>query len=191
MMETPPKSLIAVGVGGLAAILILMLVLAGVLALLPQQTLRVCAGCPPGSEFAVGNPVVGVCAAGGTFATRGCVNGEFVYNLTVEASFVSFGDVLFHIETQNGTVVIATGSESGFSVLNAEGAVVAQFAAPGGEMSMNQGWTFATGTNASTPLTNLYTILVDMGTLDPLDRGYSFVATGTGTFTGTTILPLP
>jgi len=184
------KGLVVVGAVAAAGTLSLVLVLTGVLPLLPQPEGGVCAGCPPGPTFVVGNPLSSSCPSGGTFAATGCSTGEFVYDLTIETSTVTFGDVLFHIETPNGTVYVATGGPSGFSVLNLREAIVAQYSAPGGEMSMNAGWTYATEVNATTPLTSLYTVLVDMGTTNPEGQGYSFVSEISGSIPGTSILPL-
>jgi len=42
------------------------------------------------------------------------------------------------------------------------------------------------GVTPSTPLTNLDSVVVDMGTTDPMDQGYVFVLVGVGAFSGTT-----
>jgi hypothetical protein len=184
------KSLVVVGAVAAAGTISLVLVLTGALPFLPQSEFRVCAGCPPGPTFVVGNPSSSSCPSGGTFVTTGCSPGEFVYDLTIETSTVTFGDVLFHIETTNGTVYVATGGPAGFSMLDLRGVIVAQYSAPGGEMLMSSGWTYGAGDNATTPLTSLYTVLVDMGTTNPVGRGYSFVSEISGDIPGMSILPL-
>jgi hypothetical protein len=48
------------------------------------------------------------------------------------------------------------------------------------------GWTYTAPTGSSSSLTNLYTIVIDMGTVNPTGTGLTFVAIGTGSYTGTT-----
>jgi len=184
MSATPRESLIAAGAVATAATLLLVLVLT-------TQSPGEPNTCCPGVEFALGDPVPGTCPSAGTFATTGCLAGDFVYTIAIAGSVVTFGNVLFHIETLGGTVYVATGGEPGFSILNSTGVIATQYTAPGGVMAMTSGWTYSAGTNASTLLTSLYTILLDMGTLDPHGQGYSFVALGTGSFSGTTVVALP
>lgn len=191
MTGVSPKSLAFVGAVSAVGTLILVLVLVGVVPLLPQEQVGICAGCPPGPTFVAGNPVAGKCPSGGTFATRGCIAGDFVYNLTIETSTVTFGEVRFHIETPNDTIYVATGSYSGFSLVNFTGLVVAHYEALGGVMNMTAGWNYVAGTTASTPLSDIYSIVVDVGTADPHGQGNDFVALGTGSFSGSTIVVLP
>jgi hypothetical protein len=165
----PRKSLKVVGVASTIGTLVLVLVVT--LPLTPQP--GSCA-CPLGPGFAAGNPVAGLCASASTFATSGCLAGDFTYHLTIESSSVTFGSVLFTVTALNGTVLTATGGAPGFSILSPNGSPAAEYLASSGAMSMTTGWTYASGTNASTPLTSLYSILIDMGTLNPAHRGYSF-----------------
>ena len=181
-------------VGGVAAVatLLLLLVLWGTIPVLqspPQPgSCGEIIGC---GTFAAGNPRLGVCPLGGTIATTGCFVGDFVYNLAIETADTTFGGELFHVETPNETVYIATGGESGFSILDSAGAVAAYYPAADGTMNMTSGWIYRSGASASTILGSTYTILVDMGTVDPLGQGYTFVAVGTGGSSGTAALALP
>ncbi len=193
MTGVSPKSRAIVGAVATVGTLILVLVLTGVFPLLPAQTAGVgegCLSCRDG-QFIAGNPVLGTCPSGGTFASAGCSAGEFVYTLTVESSFATFGQVLFHIEASNGTVYVAIGGESGFSILSSTGAVVAQYPAANGLMSMKSGWSYAVGITATTPLTSLYAVLVDMGAPNPHGQGYTFVDVSTGNYTGSSSVMLP
>jgi archaeal type IV pilus assembly protein PilA len=142
---------------------------------------------PIGSAFSAGAPISSKCAAGGTFATTGCLAADYVYTLTIESSTVTFGSVLFEVKTSTGTITTITGP-GGFSILPISGAPVAQFAvATGGAMAMTStGWTYTAPTGSSSSLTNLYTIVIDMGTVNPTGTGLTFVAIGTGSYTGTT-----
>ena len=152
---------------------------------------EVCPGCPPAPEFVLGFPILATCPAGYTFAVNGCLAGDFVYAIPVAGSVVTFGDVLFHVGTRNATVYVATGGALGFSILNATSAIAAQYSAPGGAMSMTANWTFSDGTDASTPLSALFSIQVDMGSLDPYGQGYSFVVLVTGGASGSVSVSLP
>lgn len=156
---------------------------------------------PIGSAFTVGSnpsPGAALCASGGTFATTGCVGTtHWTYTLTIESSTVNFGNVLFEVKTAAGAVLSVVGS-GGFSVINLTGKVAAQSIAPGLAMAMS-GSGFATysataGTcgitgvlcSAGTTLTNLFTIVIDMGTGNPTGLGYTFTVLGNSGYTGTT-----
>jgi hypothetical protein len=141
--------------------------------------------------FAVGNPLAGTCPLGGSLAKTGCFSGDFVYSLTIEYSGITFGEILFHVDSANGTVCVATRGESGFSILNSAGAVAAHYRAHAGVMNMTSGWTYASGTGPSTSLGTDYPILIDVGTVDPQSQGYFFIAVGTGAFSGTSGVALP
>jgi len=182
-------------VAAIAAVgtLLLVLVLTGALPLLSAQTAGVgegCLSCRDG-QFIAGSPVLGACPTGVTFASGGCSAREFVYTLTVEASFATFGQVRFHVEASNETVYVAIGGPSGFSILGSTGAVVAQYPAANGVMSMKSGWSYASGTNNTTPLTSLYTVLVDMGMQNPYGQSCTFVDVSTGNYTGSSSVLLP
>jgi len=181
------RSLKIVWVGAAVGTLLLVIVLT-----IPwsAQPGVVCA-CPIGSAFAVGNPVAGVCASGATFATAGCLAGDFTYNITIEGSTVTFGSVLFQIETPSGAVDIEHGGEPGFSIDRNTGVLAAQYATTGGAMNMTGGWTYFGGVNSSTPLTALYSILVDVGTVDPAHQGYLFVTECVASCTVAGSLSLP
>jgi hypothetical protein len=131
-------------------------------------------GQPP---LIVGNPVPTACPATGSFATTGCTAGDFTYDITIEEASISFGEVAFEVTTSNGMLDRAIGGTPGFSILNSTGAPVAQSAATAGEMSMTEGWSYHGGVSGSTSLTNLCSVTVDMGTVDPRGLGYLLVVT--------------
>jgi hypothetical protein len=148
---------------------------------------------PIGTAFAAGNPVEGTCPVGDSFATNGCFAGHYTYTLTIEASAVKFGDVLFGVRTATGGIYQPTGP-GGFSVVSITGSVAAQTGVGSGSV-MNMGipfTTFGPGVSVATPLTSLYAIVLDVGTANPTGTGLTFVVTGTGNYTGTTApLALP
>ncbi len=80
----------------------------------------------------------------------------------------------------------------GFSILNSNGTVVAQYAAVGGSMGMSSDWTLGSGVTDGTPLNTTDSIVIDMGTQNPTGLGLQFVAQGMQSYTGTTnALALP
>jgi flagellin-like protein len=166
---------------------------------------------PIGSAFTAGNPTTSTCGTGLTYAAAsasgkgGCLAGDYIYTLTVESSTVSMSSVLFEVKTSSGAILALTAGTGGFSVMNIQGQVVAQgplgTAAAALAMSTTLGFPTFTGSTtacngaactASTSLTSVYTIVIDMGTASPTGLGYSFVAVGTGSYSGTTnALSLP
>jgi archaeal type IV pilus assembly protein PilA len=160
---------------------------------------------PIGSAFTAGNPVASQCAAGSTYAANGCLAGNYIYTLTIESSTVSFGSVLFEVKTSSGAIAATATKAGGFSVLTIGGVVAAQatsIAAASG-LAMGATWNIysaaagtcgGTGTcSTSSSLTNLYTIVIDMGSVTATTGlGYTFVVLGTGSYSGTTnALALP
>jgi flagellin-like protein len=168
---------------------------------------------PIGSAFTAGNPVGSTCVAGAgaggaapavaTAAALGfsCITGHYVYTLTVEQSTVSFGSILCEVKTAGGGVY-GNAAAGSFSVLNIAGAVVATepLAAAAG-LAMPVTWTAYSAAQASNTvaytnsvsLTSLFTIVIDTGsTTATTGQGLSYVALGTGSFSGTTgALALP
>ncbi len=148
---------------------------------------------PIESAFAVTNPIASTCAAGSTFVVNGCTAGDFTYALTIEASAVTFGDVLFEVRTDTGNIYTPSGP-GGFSVEGITGIVEAAFPVAGlSQLVMTTGFTyFESGVSPSTPLTSPDSILIDMGTVSPVGMGLSFTVLGTGSFSGSTApLALP
>jgi len=147
--------------------------------------------CACGVPFTVGNAILSSCPSGATFAAQGCVTGDFVYTLNFESSTKTFGEVQLRIRDANGSPYMATGGDSGFSIINLTGKISAQWSWTGGNMTMESGSSYLDGTNASTPLTNLYTLEVDMGVVNPLGKGYSITAILDGGMAGTSSTSLP
>ena len=158
---------------------------------------------PIGSAFTAGNPIASTCAAGSAqtippvaATTGGCKVADFIYTLTVESSTVSFGSVLFEVKTSSGSIFAGAASSS-FALLSISGTVAADFTTGVG-MAMTTTWAgynaaasvcavAANSCSTSSSLTNLYTIVIDMGSATATTgQGLSFVAIGTGSFSGTT-----
>jgi hypothetical protein len=180
-----------IGVILVVAVLVLGLGFLGAF-LLPRVSVppSVCGALECGPAFVMGNPIESRCAGNDTFPVNGCLGGDYSYMLTVEQSSFPFGDISFRVVNSSGSVIIATGA-LGFSVTNLTSTVVAQSAVDAGVMAMISGWTYASGTSSSTPLTNIYGVVVDMGSVDPTGRGYGFVAVVMSPAMGENTLPLP
>jgi flagellin-like protein len=154
---------------------------------------------PIGGAFSAGSPIVAKATAG-TYATTGCLSGDYCYTLTVETTGATFSNVLFEVKTANGAVYQAA-SAGGFTVLSISLAIAAQSAVTVSPFSLAMSSTFGTygaspicngvACGPSTPWSSIYTIEIDMGTANPTGQGYSFVAVGTGGYSGTTSLALP
>ena len=154
---------------------------------------------PIGSAITVGpNPSLGVtkCTAIGT--PTGCAGAaDYIYTLTVESSSVTFGNVLFQVKTSTGGIFTTAGA-GGFSILNLTGVVAASYTRPVAMvLSMpSSGFSIwgAAGTcgivgtacSATSPLTNLYTLVIDMGTAIPTGQGITLTIVGASGYTGTT-----
>lgn len=177
------------GTAFILGVFLAILVLAGV-AHLPQYPAD-CGAFVCGMELSVGNPSAGSCPARDTFVMDGCAAGEYVYNITIESSTVPFGSIVFHVATQIGTPYAPKLGASGFSILNASGAISAQYATTGGPMSMSGDWTYSGGATDSTAVTQLYTILVDVGRVSIHGLRYSFVANLKGASTTESLITLP
>jgi archaeal type IV pilus assembly protein PilA len=157
---------------------------------------------PIGSAFTAGNPTAGTCAVGSAqviaaaAVTGGCKAGDFIYTLTVESSTVTFGSVQFEVKTSSGAIYGAGSASSSFATLNIAQQVTA-VSVTGANMAMTSTWaSYGTTTtptfSTSTPLTNLYTIVIDMGSAAATTgMGLTFVTLGVGSYSGTTATNLP
>jgi len=184
------------GVSPIIATILLVaitVVLAAVLYVLISGLTHGPGNTPIGTAFSAGNAVSSVCASGATYATNGCKAGDYVYTLTVETATASFSSVLFEVKTGTGAVLVAA-SVGGFTVTTVSGAIAAQMTTASTTLAMTS--TFGTygaspicngaACGPSTTFSSIYSIVIDMGTGNPTGQGYSFVAVGTGSYSGTT-----
>jgi archaeal type IV pilus assembly protein PilA len=193
------------GVSPIIATILLVaitVVLAAVLYVLISGLTHGPGSTPIGSAFTAGNPTAGTCAVGSAQViaaaaiTGGCKAGDFVYTLTVESSTVTFGSVQFEVKTSAGAIYGAGSASSSFAVLNIAQQVTA-VSVTGANMAMTSTWaSYGTTTtptfSTSTPLTNLYTIVIDMGSATATTgMGLTFVTLGVGSYSGTTATNLP
>ncbi|MCI4366097.1 MAG: hypothetical protein L3K10_08625 [Thermoplasmata archaeon] len=137
-------------------------------------------GLPTGPYgFAAGNPRIVQCPPGSTFASQGCSAGHYAYALTIEVSSAPIGEIQFQVLNGSRMVDVAMGG-LGFSILGPNSTIVGQVMVVGGTMASGSGWTTANGATASTLVTNLYSIVVDMGRSNPLGTGLLFQASVSG-----------
>jgi len=148
---------------------------------------------PIGSAFNAGNPVLSQsgtgaassCVAGTTTLAGAVKTGDYTYTLTVESSSITLGAAQFEVKTSTGAIAAYAG---GFYVVNIGGGVVA--CSTGAALAMSGTFsTFPTAgaSSTSTPLTSVYTIVIDMGAApNPAGQGYTFIAIGSGSYSGTT-----
>jgi flagellin-like protein len=173
-------------------------VLAAVLYVLISGLTHGTGSAPIGSAFAAGNPVASnsgysgttsACSSSTTAVASAIKAGDWTYTLTVESSSVSFGSIGMEVKTSGGSIATSAG---GFYIVNTAGNVVACGA---GSLAQTS-WTYPTSSvTASTPLTTLYTIVIDTGLTGPTSGvttnpwtglGYSFIGVGVGSYSGTT-----
>jgi hypothetical protein len=154
----------------------------------PKETCDVGGGTPIGSAFAAGDPFVSTCPAGDTASKNGCTAGDYVYTLSVESSSVELADVLFEVVTSSAAIDTLS-APGGFTLLDVNGTLVAQ-STWSDTLAMvipSDPWsTYGVGQSSSTPLTTLDSIVIDVGTADPIGTGLTFVVLGAGVYTGST-----
>jgi flagellin-like protein len=151
-----------------------------------------------GGAFNAGNPVGSKCTtAAQTYAANGCLTGDYEYTLTVESSSITMSSIEFQVKAASGSILSVAGV-GGFSLVNTAGTPVAQCTGNGvtanAVMACNAPLAnFAASPacnggacSTSTPITSIYTIVIDMGTANPAGLGYTFVGVGIGSYSGTT-----
>lgn len=136
--------------------------------------------CGPQFSFA---PAMGptLCSPPGTWSEGCLAPNNYVYDVAVATSSgFSFGEIRFAVLTSSGSTFIPPGP-GGFSMLNSSGLIVASYDLVDGgplEMPGAGSWTFytaETGITAESPLTSLYTIVVDVGSADTQGHGLTIV----------------
>jgi hypothetical protein len=155
---------------------------------------------PIGTAWAVGNPVESTCPAARTYAAYGCLTGDYIYILSIETSTVTFSSVQFEVKTATGAVLTLAAGVGGFTVESLTGAIAAQGPATASATLAMTGPLGSYGASpicggsacsGSTPLTPVYTIVIDVGTANSAGLGYTFVTLGIGAYSGTTSVTLP
>ncbi len=168
----------AAGLGFLILLVVVAAIFWGAFSSQPSAPTSPCGGeggCPIkiGNPGGAGGAAWSICPTGSTFISSGCHAGDYVYTAGVEESTISFGVVQFEVVTAAGDVVSIVGP-GGFAVLPISGPPVARFAvASGGAMLLVPGgWTYTMGISNATALTTLDSIVLDMGTVNPVGHEY-------------------
>ena len=144
---------------------------------------------PLGSAFAFGSVSDGTCPSGDTYAANGCAAGDATETVGIAGSSVTFGNVLFAVQSADGENLTITGP-GGFSILTDHGAVAAQTVA-GSSLAMSASWSIygapsvcGAGCGPTTPLTPVDAILIDFGASSPFGASDQLVAYGTDGYIG-------
>ncbi|MGP8075205.1 MAG: hypothetical protein ACLP8Y_00465 [Thermoplasmata archaeon] len=142
---------------------------------------------PIGSVFAVRLPEQ-LTRTSSLVTVNACVTaGDSVYEIQVETSSITFGEVLFHVQDINATVFENTGVGS-FALVTASGAAAAysDLSAHAG-LAMPTTWAqYAAGySGGSSLISTTFSILVDLGQTTP-GTGLYLVAIGVNGCNGST-----
>ncbi len=160
-------------------------VLAAVLYILISQYTKGGGGVTIGSALAIGSSTDGA---------SGTVN---YYNMTVESagSTLTLGSFTFEVRSPTGSIIAVGSTVTGTAVtalhvviINPINTVVATFT-PGAATTYGTGCTAPTYTSAcssTSPMTTQYTFSVQISPIACSLSGYSLVALGQGSFSGTT-----
>jgi hypothetical protein len=133
----------------------------------------------------VGNPTDSTCTSASAAAGACVTPGDWIYHLTIETSTITFGSVLFKVTNWTGAVFHNPG-EGSFALVGSTGSAAAWTQLPSGGLAMQSSWAqYVTGNSSSSPLTNLFTLVIDTGQAAPTTgMGLSLVAVGTGDLHG-------
>lgn len=148
-----------------------------------------------GSVFKMGTPpaTARCTAADAPVAACQALN-DYYYTVSITASPVTFGNVLFEVLTSTRTVYSATTHGAfGIALTSAPTTLAAGYvlASPYSMQMPNSGFTYVAGTTAATALTTLYTISIDVGTVNPAGAGLVLLVVGIGSYSSYTSAALP
>ena len=134
---------------------------------------------PPSNLFSMGQPELGRCPSGFTFAANGCLAGDHTYSLPITTSYLTFEWLNLEVWGQSppGGFYNLT-SPGGFSILAPNGTVAAQSYFPAGMvMRMSYGFRVVNPGNTMgdlVPATDA--VLLDMGNTNPAGMGLTLAA---------------
>ena len=165
-------------------------VLAAVLYVLISGLTKGPGNTPIGSAFGVGNPVGGTCTAAQVTAGVCKAAGDQIFTLTIEQSTITLGSVEFEVKTPSGSAFTTTIAGE-FAVQTVVGGLVASYgvAATSALAMTNAFTTFGAGYASTSPVTTTMSLVVDTGVTAAnwvTGQGYTVVALGIGSYSGTT-----
>ena len=123
-------------------------------------------GAPPiGTAFAVGSPTSGECWAAGVTDHICGTAGDQLWNLSIETSTVTLGDILLEVKTVSGGI-FKNSLAAGFAVMPITGTTpVAYYSfTAGAGLAMKMTFTIGTGYSLSSRLTTTMFIVIGTGT---------------------------
>jgi len=181
------------GVSPIIATILLVaitVVLAAVLYVLISGISHGVGSAPIGTAFEVGSPVQGTCWAAGVTNHVCGTSGNRIFNLSIQESTVTLGDVLLEVRTASGLVFHNTVA-AGFAIMPATGVVpVAYYSfAAGTGLAMKSTFTIGAGYSTSTKITSTMFIVIGTGTPTGSwfpGQGNYVVAVGTDHYSGVT-----
>ncbi len=145
------------------------------------------------NAFTVGTVSIGgaTCTAAATPQAACQASGDYYATATISLSYVTFGSILFEVYTTASRVPYATTGHAAFAVaLTATPTTAAATwigAATGPLLMSSSGFTtYAGGFTTLSPLTTLYKISIDLGTVAPGVNTLSFVVLGIGPYSSST-----
>lgn len=152
-----------------------------------------------GSALSVGTAAYSACTASPKPAACQATT-DYAFTVTITASSVTFGSVLFEVYTTATGTAYTTAAHAAFAVASSSTPATALLSyvctsATGPLVVSSSGWTTTYNTaTATTPLTKSYVFSMDVGSTKPSTTAgtLSFIVIGTGAYSGTTIaLALP
>jgi flagellin-like protein len=150
-----------------------------------------------GSVFKMSTPVAASaqCTAAAAPVEACQAAGDYYYKITITASPVTFGQILFEVLTASRTVYDAT-THGAFAV--APSATPTSLAAsyvtasPYAMQMPSSGFSaWGAGYSTTSALTTAFVIELDVGTVNPAGTGLSFLVLGIGPYTSYTAVALP
>jgi hypothetical protein len=146
------------------------------------------------NAFVLTSPIVlgaAKCTAVNTPVAACQASGDYYATATITLSYVTFGSVLFEVYTTATRVAYVATTFTAFDLaLSATPKVpVASYvdsSAPCTMQMPSSGFTTYTGSSGLTPLTTLYTISMDLGTVAPGVNTLSLVVLGAGAYSSST-----
>jgi flagellin-like protein len=156
------------GVSPIIAMILLVaivVVLAAVMYVLVTGLVRGPSAPSIGTALAVGQPVAGQCWMQGVTNHVCGTTGDRLWNLTIEESSVTLGDMLVEVHASTGSIFKNTGAAA-FSVMVAGVATPAAYytVAANAGLAMHSGFTYNAGYSSGTEVTSAMYLVIGTGT---------------------------
>jgi flagellin-like protein len=145
---------------------------------------------PIGSAIYIDHPAAGQCWAAGVTAHICGTAGDRLWNMTIDESQVTLGDVLLQVHSSNGAT-FKNSLAAAFAVMKPGLATPVAYytVAAGAGLAMVNGFTYNAGYSTTTPLTSVMYIVIGTGTAVANwvpGAGNYVTVDGTGHYSGST-----